>query len=83
MAVRLERVHAQPLGQGEGLAVVADGGLDLGGRLARRALALEPQGLGLITALLVLTGEVERLCGVLACGVGVRPPGGQPADTPH
>jgi hypothetical protein len=39
MAVGLERAHAQFLGQGEGLAVVAGGGLDLGGRLARCTLA--------------------------------------------
>ena len=66
MAVRLERAHTQRLGQGEGLAVVADGGLDLWGRLARRALAQEPQGPGLLAALLVLAGKVEGLRGALA-----------------
>src|SRR2546422_2591707 len=39
VAVRLERAHAQLLGQGEGLAVVAGGGLKLWGHLGRRALA--------------------------------------------
>jgi hypothetical protein len=67
VAVGLERAHAQLLGQGEGLAVVAGGGLDLCRRLARRALAQEPQGPGLVAALLVLAGEVESLCGALVC----------------
>src|SRR5262249_23047517 len=66
LAVRLERAHAQLLGQGEGLAVVADGGLALWERLARRALTQQPQGPGLVVTLLVLTGEVESLCGALA-----------------
>ena len=59
----LERAHAQLLGQGEGLAVVAGGGLDLWGRLARRALAQEPQGPGLVAALLILAGEIDSLHG--------------------
>ena len=63
VAVRLERAHAQFLGQGEGLAVVTGGGLALGGRLVRRALAQEPQGPGLVAALLVLAGEIDRLHG--------------------
>src|SRR5439155_1514929 len=66
VAVRLERAHTQLFGQGEGLAVVADGGLDLWGCLARRALAQEPQGPGLGAALLALAGEVESLRGALA-----------------
>src|SRR5438093_12608218 len=47
VAVRLERAHAQRLGQSEGLAVVVGGWLDLWGRLACRTLAQEPQGPGL------------------------------------
>ena len=66
MAVRLEWAHAQLLGQGEGLAVVAGGGLALGGRLARHTLTQEPQGPGLVAALLVLAGEVDSLRGALA-----------------
>ena len=66
MAVGLERAHAQLLGEGEGLAVMADGGLDLGGRLTRRALAQEPQGPGLVATLLILAGMVESLRGALA-----------------
>ena len=61
VAVRLERTHPQLFGTGKGLAVVVGGGLDLGGRLARRALAQEPQRPGLVAALLVLAGEVECL----------------------
>ena len=66
VAVRLERAHAQLLGQGEGLAVVAGGRLALSGRLARRALAEEPQRPGLVAALLVLAGELDSLRGTLA-----------------
>ena len=65
VAVGLERAHAQFLGKGEGLAVVAGGGFARWGCLARRALAQEPQGPGLGTALLILVGEVERLRGPL------------------
>ena len=64
----LERAHAQRLGEGEGLAVVAYGWLGLGGRLARRALAEEPQCPGLVAALLILAGELERLRGALGLG---------------
>ena len=53
-------------GQGEGLAVVDFGGLDLWERLACRALAQEPQRPGLAAALLVLAGEVDSLRGALA-----------------
>ena len=66
VAMGLEWAHAQILSQGEGLAVVAGGGLDRGGRLARRALAQEPQGPGLIAALRVLAGELDRLRSALA-----------------
>ena len=65
VAVRLERAHAQLFGQGEGLALVADSGLDLRGRLARHALAQEPQGPGLVAAELVLAGEGEGLLSTL------------------
>jgi hypothetical protein len=61
MAVVLERMHAEFVGQGEGLAVVAEGGLDRWGRLARRALAQEPQRPGLGAALRVLAGEITCL----------------------
>src|SRR6266849_230703 len=67
VAVRLERPHAEFVGQGEGLAVVAGSWLDLWRCLARRALAQEPQGPGLVAALLVLAGEIESLPGALTC----------------
>ena len=67
VAVRLEWAHAQFFGQGQGLAVVAGGGLDLGRCLARQALAQEPQGPGLGATLLVLAGEIISLLSALAC----------------
>ena len=66
MAVGLEWAHAQLFGQGEGLAVVAGSGFALWGRLACRALAQEPQGPGLVAAVLALAGEIESLHGVMA-----------------
>jgi len=63
--MRLERAHAEFRGQGEGLAVVTCGWLNLWGRLARRTLTQEPQSPGLGAALLVLEGEVNRLRGAL------------------
>src|SRR5262245_7756427 len=66
VAVGLERAHAQLLGEGEGLAIVAGGGLALGGHLARRTLTQEPQGPGLGAAELVLAGEIARLRSALA-----------------
>jgi hypothetical protein len=61
--VRLQGTHAQLRSQGEGLAVVG---------LGRRALwrfapccdgAEEAQGIGLVAAFLVLTGECQRTLG--------------------
>ena len=46
VAVRLERTHAEFLGQGEGLAVVGFSGFDLWRLPARVDLAEEPQGVG-------------------------------------
>jgi hypothetical protein len=63
--VRLERAHAQLFGQGEGLTVVVDGGFALGARQACHALTEEPQGPGLVPALLILAGEIKSLCGAL------------------
>ena len=67
MAVGLERAHAEFVGQGEGLAVVGFGLLDLRGLALRRDLAEEPQGIGLVAAFLVRTGERQR-----SLGEGVR-----------
>ncbi len=67
VAVGLERAHAEFLGQGEGLAVVGFGLLDLRGLALRRNLAEEAQGIRLVATFLVLTGERQR-----PLGEGVR-----------
>ena len=59
----LERAHAQFLGQGEGLAVVGFGLLDLWGLAMRGNLAEEAQGIRLVALFLVLTGERQRPLG--------------------
>jgi len=61
VAVRLERTHAQFLGQGEGLAVVGFSLLGFWGGTASRNLTKEVQGIRLVTAFLVRTGERQRL----------------------
>ena len=61
VAVALERPHAQCVREGEGLPVVDFGRLDLWDRLARRALAQEPQRPCLPATLLVLARELDRL----------------------
>ena len=61
VAVGLERAHAELLGQGEGLAVVGFGLLDLRGIALRRNLAEEPQGICLVAMFLVLAGS-RRAC---------------------
>ena len=66
MAVGLEGAHAELVGQGEGLAVVAGNGLDLGGSAVRGDLSQEPQGPGLMAAFVVLTGVIEGTPGKLA-----------------
>ena len=63
VAVGLERAHAEFLSQGEGLAVVGFGRLDLRGIAPRRNVAEEAQGIRLVAAFLVLTGERQRLLG--------------------
>ena len=63
MAVGLERAHAEFLGQGEGLAVVGFGWLDLWGIALRSDLAEEAQGIRLVAAFLVRTGERQRMLG--------------------
>jgi hypothetical protein len=67
VAMGLERAHAQLTRQGEGLEVVPGGGVDLGGRLTRRALAEKPQPPSLVATLPVSAGEIEGLR-----GAGVR-----------
>ena len=82
MAVGLERAHAEFLGQGEGLAVVGCGVLDLRGIAPRRNVAEEAQGIRLVAAFLVLTGKRQRTLGegvrlLQAAGQHLRLPQGE------
>ena len=63
MAVGLERTHAECLGEGEGLLVVVYSGLDLRGLTPRCNVAKQVQGIHLIAAFLVRTGEREGTLG--------------------
>ena len=65
MAVRLERAHAQFLGQGQGLLVVGFGLRDIGGIGVGLDDAKLVQRERLVPAFLLLPGQVERLAGVL------------------
>ena len=67
VAVGLERAHAELFGQGEGLAVMGGGCVDVRGRAMRGGLAEEAEGIRLVAAFLVLTGERQR-----PLGEGVR-----------
>ena len=67
MAVRLERAHAEFVGEGESLLVVGDSGLDLRGLTLRRNVAKQVQSIDLIAAFLVRMGERK---GTLGEGVG-------------
>ena len=68
VAVGLERAHAEFLGQGKGLAVVGLCLFDLWGIAPRRNVAEKAQGIRLVAAFLVLTGERQR-----PLGEGLRP----------
>ena len=59
MAVGLERAHAQFLGQGEGLAVVVFGLLDLRRLAPRGNVAEEAQGIACVAPFLVCTGQLR------------------------
>ena len=52
VAVRLERTHAEFLGQGKGLAVVGCSGFDLWGIAMRMERTEEPQGVGFVAPFL-------------------------------
>ena len=67
MAVGQERAHAEFVGQGEGLAGSGLRPARLRGIALRGNLAEEAQGIRLVAAFLVLTGERQR-----ALGEGVR-----------
>ena len=74
VAVGQERAHTELLSQGEGLAVVVFGWLDLGGITMRSDLAEEAQGPRLVAPFLVRTGEIKGLHGA---GVGLLQAAGQ------
>src|SRR5262245_15423691 len=63
VAMGLEWAHAELLGQGEGLAVMGFGRLDLWGIAMRGNLAEEPAGLCLIAASCVGTRKFEEAPG--------------------
>src|SRR5262249_16792954 len=67
VAVRLEGAHAKFVGQGERLAVVGCGLVDLWSISPCRNLPEEPQSIGLVATSRMLTGERQR-----ALGEGVR-----------
>jgi hypothetical protein len=67
VAVGLEGAHAKGFGEGEGLAVVGGGLVDVWGNAMRGDLAEEVQGIGLVAPFLVLASKRER-----ARGEGVR-----------
>ena len=81
----LERAHAELLGQGQGLAVVGFGWLDLRRLAPRRNVAEEAQGIRLVAAFLVLTGERQRTLGegvrlLQAAGQQLRLPQGETTE---
>jgi hypothetical protein len=63
VAVGLERTHAEFVGQGEGLAVVGYGLIACRRLTLRCNLAQEAQGIRLVAAFLVRTGEYQCLLG--------------------
>ena len=65
VAVRLERPHAEYLGQSQGLLVVRFGLRDIGGIGVGMDNAKLVQCARLVPALLLLPGQVERLVRVL------------------
>ena len=69
VAVRLERAHAQLLGQGESLCIVGGGRCPLDGRLLGCEVTEEPQGPGFAPPFPVRSGKAEGTCGTLACVV--------------
>jgi len=63
VAVGLERAHAQVLGEGEGLAVMGCGLVDVWGLATHGNIAEETVGMRLIAASCVGTREFEKACG--------------------
>jgi hypothetical protein len=67
MAMRLERAHAEFVGQSHGLAVIVFGRLDLRRMALGGDRAEESEGIGLVALLLVGTGEREGAPGKGVC----------------
>ena len=67
VAMRLERAHAEFLGEGEGLAVVDFGRRSLWGIAPRRNVAEEAQGIRLVATFLALTSQRQRALGEGVC----------------
>ena len=63
MAVGHERAHAEFLGQGEGLSVVVSAASTSSGSRCAAIVTEEAQGIRLVAAFLVFTGERQRLLG--------------------
>jgi len=63
VTVRLQRVHAEFLGQGEGLLIVGLGLLDIRRLAPCCDVAEQTQGIRLIATFLALTGECQRTLG--------------------
>ncbi len=77
--MRLERAHAQRLGQGQGLAVVGFGLIGFRGLALRCNVAEEAQGTRLLTPFLRARAQNARPRTARACASSRRPA----ADAPH
>ena len=67
MAVRHERTHPQLLGKGEGLLIVGCGPRTIRRLTPYRKVTEEAQGIRLVAAFLVRTGERQRSLGQGVC----------------
>ena len=72
VTVRLQRAHAEFLGQGKGVPIVGLGLLDLRRLAPCGDVAEQAQGIRLVATFLVLTGERQRMLGE-GCASSRRP----------
>ena len=63
VAVRLQRAHAEFLGQGEGLVVVGGGLVDVWGLATHDDVAEKPVGMRLVAGSCVRAGDIEEAFG--------------------
>src|SRR4029453_15789291 len=85
VAVSLERTYAEFVRQGEGFSVVGGSFFDFRGIAMGGNVAEEAQGIRLVAAFLVLTGERQRTLGegvrlLQAPGQQLRPPEGETTE---